>query len=53
MNEDYRRGQWDAFNRVLNLINTFDKNMVDKTSLYAKVMEMIPKEKKESLDEST
>ena len=43
---DFNRGQWEAFNRILALLNTFDTNLIDKKDIYKKVMDMRPEEKK-------
>lgn len=40
--EDYRAGQWDAFNRILNLINSSVDRERDIKHFYAKVMDMRP-----------
>ncbi len=39
---DFERGQWDAFTRVLNLINTFDLKLVEKGELFDLIMVMRP-----------
>ena len=39
---DFERGQWDAFTRVLHLLNTFDLKLVEKGEIYDLVMEMRP-----------
>lgn len=39
---DFERGQWDAFTRVLNLINTFDMKLVEKGELFDLIMVMRP-----------
>ena len=41
---DFERGQWDAFTRVLHLLNTFDLKLVEKGEIYDLVMEMRPRE---------
>jgi len=40
--DEFEKGQWHAFNRVLHLINTYDTKMVDKGQLYDDVMDMRP-----------
>jgi hypothetical protein len=35
-------GEWDAFNKVLNYINTFEDRMIKKSAIYAAVMDMRP-----------
>lgn len=40
---DYERGQWEGFNRVLHLLQTYDKDWVKRSHLYADVMELRPK----------
>ncbi len=43
MTFDYIRGQWEGFNRVLNLLNTYETKLIDKSKLYKDIMEMRPK----------
>jgi len=38
----YMKGQWTAFDKVLNIINTFDTVKVPKKDLYNAVMDMRP-----------
>lgn len=40
---DYARGQWEAFNRVLALLQTYDMKMVDKRTVYEDVFELRPR----------
>lgn len=44
----YVLGQWSAFNRVLNHLNTYDEIMIDKTELYKIIFNTKP----EPLDEN-
>lgn len=46
--DDYTRGQWDAFNRVLGFLNTLEDVMIDKTFIYKNLMEMYPKVKEDN-----
>lgn len=39
----YKRGQWDAFDRVLHWINEQDTKLIDKSKLYEAVMDMRPR----------
>lgn len=39
---EWERGQWHAFDKVLALINTYDKKLVPKGDLYDAVMELRP-----------
>lgn len=39
---EYERGQWEAFNRVLHLINTYETKLVKKGDLYEDIMELRP-----------
>jgi len=39
----HQKGEWRALDRVLNLINTYDKNLVNKKDLYSDVLDMRPK----------
>jgi hypothetical protein len=39
---DHERGQWEAFNRVLALLNTLEDVLVDKAFLYRIIMQMYP-----------
>lgn len=43
--EEYGRimGQWEAFNRVLNWINTQEDRLVDKHAMYRAVSAMRPR----------
>lgn len=38
----YRMGQWDAFNRVLARLNTYEDKLVDKHKIYDAVFDMRP-----------
>jgi len=40
----YQQGQWDAFDRILNYLNTLDEQRPDKGKLYKAIMEMKPNE---------
>lgn len=40
--EGYLQGQWQAFNRILDVINTLEFKLVDKADIYHKVFEMRP-----------
>lgn len=37
------RGQWQSFDRILNLINSYETNKVYKKEIYKDIMEMRPK----------
>ncbi len=39
---EFERGQWHALNRVLALLNTYDKKHVPKGDLYDDIMELRP-----------
>lgn len=39
----YDQGQWDAYNRVLHLLNTYDYIYIDKSRLYGAIHSMRPK----------
>lgn len=41
---DHISGQWDAYNRVLNFLNTLEDNLVDKKKIYKAVSDMRPRE---------
>lgn len=43
-NAAYRKGQWDAYDRVLNLLNTIDEDPVKKGTIYGKIMDLRPKD---------
>lgn len=40
--DGYISGQWEAFNRVLNLLNTFENRDVAKKDIYALVSDLRP-----------
>lgn len=40
--DDYRRGEWAGYDRVLNYLNTLDEQCPDKKRIYAAIMEMRP-----------
>jgi len=42
-NKGFIDGQWDAFDTILNWINTFQEQEMDKSKLYKYVMELRPK----------
>jgi hypothetical protein len=43
-------GEWDAFNKVLNYINTLEDRMIKKSKIYAAVMDMRPSCNQDSND---
>ena len=42
MRDLYAAGQWAGFNKVLAILNTYDKKFVDKGMLYDDIMELRP-----------
>lgn len=40
---EYLLGQWEGFNRVLNLLNEMEDRMILKKHLYEQIMEMRPR----------
>ena len=42
MTDDFIRGAWFAWDAVLGWINTQDTQLIDKTKLYAQVMQLRP-----------
>jgi len=43
MSEDYRRGQWAALDRVLQLLNTIEERHIDRSKLYAMILDLRPR----------
>lgn len=43
MNRGYRNGQWDAYETVLSILNTFDEKQISKSTLYSVVLRLRPK----------
>lgn len=39
---EYRRGQWAAYNEVLNWLNTLEEQKIDKKEIYKVVSAMRP-----------
>ena len=40
--DPFIRGQWLSLNRILDLLNTFDDKVIDKTDLYKEIMKLRP-----------
>jgi hypothetical protein len=49
----YASGQWDAYARIMNYLNTLDDNVIDKAEIYKHLIAMRPEIPHELYDRLT